>query len=321
MLICCPAPSCRGFVNVLTRIMLSSSESRTIYTSRINRVITFITNNLSEPLYLDLLAKKAYFSPYHFHRIFTYMLGETPNAFVNRLRVEKAANMLQKNSSLSITDIAFDCGFSSSAAFARSFRQYFGISASKWRKEHQHDSNILFPSLSHYPGTSGENQYSERLLWNIQVKFMPGFHVAYVANLEGYDIKKIRAIWDTLCKWAVARDLLTPDTTAIGISFDDPEITPTEKCRYYACISVPDDIIADDVVGIMDITPGKYAVYSFEGQQQDIQPTYKALYKEWLPDSGYQPADVPCYEICHSAPENYYEGLYKLDICLPVVPL
>jgi AraC family transcriptional regulator len=73
------------------------------------------------------------------------MIGETPNVFVNRLRVEKAANMLQKNPLLSITDIAFDCGFSSSAAFARSFKQYFGISASKWRKAHQHNSNILLP--------------------------------------------------------------------------------------------------------------------------------------------------------------------------------
>ncbi len=81
-------------------------------TTRLNRVMLFINDNLAEKLTLEMLAKEACFSPYHFHRIFTAIIRETPNAYINRVRLERAANMLQSNPGMSITDIAFATGFS-----------------------------------------------------------------------------------------------------------------------------------------------------------------------------------------------------------------
>ncbi|HPQ54462.1 MAG TPA: AraC family transcriptional regulator [Spirochaetota bacterium] len=61
------------------------------YVSRINRVIDYIENHLDEPMTLDILAGVAHFSPYHFHRIFSSMVGEPLYKFIQRLRLEKAA--------------------------------------------------------------------------------------------------------------------------------------------------------------------------------------------------------------------------------------
>ena len=49
------------------------------YIVRINKVIDYIQNNLNSQLDLETLARIAYFSKFHFHRIFTAMIGETLN--------------------------------------------------------------------------------------------------------------------------------------------------------------------------------------------------------------------------------------------------
>ena len=317
--------------------MLNIHNSRNIYTTRINRVITFIEENLDKPLKLETLAREACFSPYHFHRIFTAIVGETPNTFVNRVRLERAALLLLRAPSRSITDIAFSCGFSSSAVFSRSFRQYFALSASEWRKQAQQgaalnrkisktnrknwkDRTLL--KTDRGSSTNEKHIYqSETDRMNVNVRQMPRFHVAYVANLEGYNVEKICEAWRTLYTWASARDLLTPDAQTLGISFDDPTITEFNKCRYYLCLTVPGDIPADETVGLLDIPAGKHGVYRFEGLQQEIIPTYQRLYAEWLPESGYQPADFPCYEIYYATPDNPYEGIFRMDLCIPVIPL
>lgn len=89
---------------------------RAIYRERIDRVIEYVQAHLDQPLSLDRLAGVAFFSSFHFHRIFQAVTGDTLNFFTNRLRLEKAARLLMYSSS-SATDIALECGFSSSRPF------------------------------------------------------------------------------------------------------------------------------------------------------------------------------------------------------------
>lgn len=295
--------------------MVYQNESKTLYTPHIYRVIDFINENLSEPLNLELLAQEAYFSPYHFHRIFTSMIDETPNAFINRLRIEKAAKLLLSNPTLSITDIALISGFSSSATFARSFKQHFGLSASELKQSYASwMENTDYVNRKIYKGLSK----------NIQIIQMPRFHVAYVASLrDGY--RRADEAWEMLDKWAAAKDLLTLEATRLGISHDYSLITPLPRCRYYACITVPDHVPADDIVGIMDVPEGKYALYRFEGPLDKVKPTYEALTAIWIPRSGFQRAYDPpyrsAYEILRLGPEDHPDGLHILDIYLPIMPI
>ena len=45
------------------------------------------------------------------------------------------------------------------------------------------------------------------------------------------------------------------------------------------------------------------------------------MYGKWMPESGYQPADSPCYEIYLNDPEKDPEGKFVFDMCVPVVPV
>ena len=93
--------------------MLSSRDE---YIQRINRVLDHIQTHLDEDLSMPVLARVSCFSLYHFHRIFAAVVGETPTQFVQRLRLERAANRLNSDPSCSVTEVGMDAGFTSPAA-------------------------------------------------------------------------------------------------------------------------------------------------------------------------------------------------------------
>lgn len=122
-------------------MMRTMTRDRDAYTARINRVIDHIERNLDRRLSLDELSRVASFSPYHFHRVFSAMVGETLSSFVGRLRLERAASQLLYAPQRAVTEVALDSGFSSPASFARAFKAHFGVSASEWRKIGKTDRN------------------------------------------------------------------------------------------------------------------------------------------------------------------------------------
>ena len=97
------------------------------YVARVNRAVDYITANLDQPLRLEEVARAACFSPYHFHRIFRGLMGETLAAFVKRVRLERAVYLLSHRDGTKLTDVALACGFSSSSDFARCFRGHYGV--------------------------------------------------------------------------------------------------------------------------------------------------------------------------------------------------
>ena len=84
------------------------------YQRRVFETMNYISEHATENLSLEEIAQIAHFSKFHFHRIFKAFTGETVASFTRRIRLEKAANSLFFNLEQSITDIAFEYGFSSS---------------------------------------------------------------------------------------------------------------------------------------------------------------------------------------------------------------
>jgi AraC family transcriptional regulator len=87
------------------------------FAARINRVIDYIDAHLGDEMDLETLASIAFFSKYHFHRLFASHTGETLGAFIQRLRQDKAADLLCNRQDCTVTQIALECGLSGSAAF------------------------------------------------------------------------------------------------------------------------------------------------------------------------------------------------------------
>ena len=67
-----------------------------IYKDRINKIIDYISENLDQDLKLENLAKQAYISPFHFHRIFSSIMSETLADFIFRIRMERAISQIIK---------------------------------------------------------------------------------------------------------------------------------------------------------------------------------------------------------------------------------
>jgi AraC family transcriptional regulator len=292
------------------------------YIRRLNAVVLYATRHLEEDLSLERLAREACFSPYHFHRLFTSLTGETPADFIKRLRVEKAANMLWQQPSLSVTAIGLACGFSSPAVFSRSFRDVLGSSPTAWRlsknRKTLRKNSKAKPLKAPYLSAANQKQSKRAFPMDVKIKELPALHVAYLANMEGYSEEKIARAWETLCGWAGPRNLLGPGTILAGVSFDNPDITPADRCRYFACVAIPPDTQTGGEIGAMDIPGGRHAVFSFNGRKKDIARAYSDLYGIWLPSSGYQPAECPSYEIYRTTPDSRPDGVFTMDICLPI---
>jgi AraC family transcriptional regulator len=103
------------------------------YITRINRVIDHLNANLRSAYSLDELAEVACFSPYHFHRVFKSITGETVHEYAKRLRLEKAARLAADNK-FKMAEIAVECGFESTTDLSRSFKARFGVPPSRFTR-------------------------------------------------------------------------------------------------------------------------------------------------------------------------------------------
>ena len=325
---------------------IQNSNNYHDYVARINRVLDYIDKNLSKNISLRDLADEANFSPYHFHRIFHAFVGETLAQFILRLRLEKAADRLIREPHTSVTTIALECGFSSSASFARAYKDFFGINASEWRagifplnsKNSKTKRNLReivrkdrkdFTVSSMYLNT--ENQQltwrigmkTSKLTADVKVKQVPEMTVAYVRNIGQY--KGNSALFEKLigklCRWAGPRRLLGKDTKTMAIYHDNPDLTPEDKLRLSIAIEIPEDTRVSGEVGKMTIPAGQYAMARFELGENEYQEAWNLLYAGWLPESGYQPADGPCYELYLNDPKDHPQNKCIVDICISVKPL
>ncbi len=112
----------------------SDKNIKADYKSRIDRVFHFIDQNLQSELSLAIVSEIAFFSPFHFHRVFKYITGETLNQYVTRRRLEKSAlDLIHKD--LGITEIALEWGFKDNSSFTRTFKKFYGVSPTTFRKE------------------------------------------------------------------------------------------------------------------------------------------------------------------------------------------
>jgi len=303
------------------------AEPRAEYQLRINRVIDHIEAHLAEPLHLEELAKVAHFSPFHFHRVFCAMVGETPQRFIQRLRVEKAATDLKLRPHLPVTTIALESGFSSSAAFARAFRVAFGITASQWRagEDRKMGETDRKPgqadAMGNRQGRGMETNKSIPL--DVRVETLPAQRVAYVRHTGPYagDGELFGRLMGKIAAWAGARNLCGPQATMLCVYHDNPEVTDEDKLRISACITVDDDITVDGDVSEMRLHAGRYAVAKFRIDMDQYAEAWNRLMQDWLPDSGFQPDDHPSFERYLNDPQSDPEGKHELEICMPVRPL
>ena len=154
---------------------------------------------------------------------------------------------------------------------------------------------------------------------NVRVTPVPGYRVAYMRYVGPYGAHGIPELWKRLRQWMETHGLVSDSTIALGVAYDDPDVTAPDRCRYDACMLVPPDFAADRWVNVTDLAGGKCAVSPFVGTAHEIRGAWDALYRTWLPGSGYEPDDRPCFEVYRGDPSvKGKPGVFRCELCLPV---
>jgi AraC family transcriptional regulator len=261
--------------------------------------MVYIENHLDEPLPLDDLAKIACFSPYHFHRIFRGMVGESVKEHVRRLRLERAAFRLT-NTNRSVIDLAFDAGYDTHESFTRAFGRMFGMPPSAYRQDCRPDRASVVSKTTasmlerQLPTTTGEQTVDVRL------ENCEPLRVAFVRHVGPY--RECGAAWEKICKFAVEQGWHSPDIKCIGIGHDFPDVTEPDKIRYDACLTVDDRFKATGEIGVQKIPGGLYAVVTHRGPHEKLEETYHQLFKEWVPTCGRELRSFPSFEVYQNDP-------------------
>jgi len=290
------------------------------YEGRVNRAMDYVRDHLSEDLRLEALARAANFSPFHFHRIFKAHVGETVNDYVRRVRVQRAAAMLIHNRSMTITEVAVACGYSSPSSFARCFRQHFDVSASQFRNEGQTALDRFRDQLVE-KGVGVHPHHPQRtdIVFRVQVREEPVRHVAYLRHVGEYS--EIGKAFGKLARWAGPRRLFRAETRMLTVYHDSPDVTPIDKLRCDACMTIPEGTKVKRNIGSMTLPGGTYAVAYAEISETQYGEAWDRLFSDWLPESGYQPDDRPCYELHLNDPRKHPQHKHIVEICEPIRPL
>jgi AraC family transcriptional regulator len=305
--------------------MNKKEKLRKEYIRRINMAMDFIDNNYSKNISLEDVAKAAYFSPFHFHRVFSTLVGETVNNFITRRRIEKSAVYLLRGYDYSISEIAEMNGFNSPAAFSRAFKKYYGTSAS----DMQNMVKSQFSKICKVDSKNCKNKFTietyicnvEKILnsmnmkTNVEVKEMPEFKVAYMRHTGEYI--GIGKVFEKLYMWAMKNACISQDTKAISVYHDDPKVTEPEKVRTSACLTMDKDFKPEGEVGMLTVKKGKYAVGHFEVSQSEFGDAWNYMCA-WTIENGYEEGDGDYYEIYCNNHKEHPEGKFIVDICIPV---
>jgi AraC family transcriptional regulator len=284
---------------------MTKPETRLDYGRRVARVTQYIADHLDAPLHVEALAAVAHFSPCHFHRIYREATGETVADTVRRLRLHRAAvELIREHTPL--VRVARRAGYGTLAAFSRAFAADYGVPPGAYRLRGQ-----LQPPA---PPRRAESSAT------YQVTIAPFAGADLVALAHRGDYQVIGGAFERLYAWAGAQQLLRPGARSFGIYYDDPASVPLKDLRADACLAVAADVAADGDVRRARIPPLLCASVMHKGPYAELERPYRFLFGDWLPGSGREAANHPCFEEYLNDPRSLPPPEWLTRVYLPLQP-
>lgn len=282
---------------------MPTSQANSSYQNRLNRVVDHLYANLEGDLNHEDLAAIACLSPYHWHRIYKAMQGETVSATLKRLRLDRAADRLA-NSDLAITEIGERAGYGTLESFGRAFKLAYGRSPADYRK---HGSHAAYKSA---------NATCDAGRFDVIVEEFSAVRCASVAHIGSF--MKIDQAMASLFGTLAERGLMPEQPQMMAQFFDDPDAVSEDQLRSAACVPVPVSVAADPPLQEVLIRGGPYARLRYQGPYADMKDAYRWLYGTWLPASGHEAAHAPTLEKYLNSPQYVSPSDLLTDICLPL---
>lgn len=294
--------------------------------ARLNLAIQFIEENLSEKLTLEIISEKAYFSTFHFHRLFSLVIKETPNSYIIRKRLEKAASFFLHQKNKTITEVGEAVGFSNLSSFSKAFKKFYGISPNQFKEE----SPKKYSKICKTESKNGQVRVTfEQYICNINnalnwlqmnaktaIKITPRLDLAYISH-KG-KMEAIVSIYNKLVKWATPKGLINEKTRMVTIYHDSPKITDPNNLRISACIVLNDPIEIDGEVSLQVLAPTKCIVSRFEITPFQFQQAWESCFA-YMIENGYKKSEIAPFEIYYNNAAEHPKNKFIVDLCIPIL--
>lgn len=293
---------------------------------RIRKVLIYIDENINEELSLEKLAEIATYSPFHFHRIFRAVTSETLQEYITRKRLEKSAMMLALKKNTSLEEIYTQFGFKSNANFSKTFKKYYGISPTEFRK----NSPEKFSKITQNVSKIGQKEvvfeqylYNLNLIENfmgknakIEVKEMPEIHLASVLSIG---VQNIENSYNKLINWAIPKNLFPRENVKmITVYHDSFKVTAPDKVRIHACMLLDEPIKTDGEISPETLPKGRHIVGSYFIGIHEFEKAWQSLFL-WMNENGYQYKRTFPFEIYHNNFKEHPEKKCRVDFCIPII--
>jgi AraC family transcriptional regulator len=272
--------------------------------ARIEAVCRTIEDRLAEEPTLDELAHAADLSPFHFHRLFRGLVGETVAGYRRRLRLERAAYRIEHGED-DLLVVAMDAGYGSHEAFTRAFRRQFGVPPSEYRSRVKGEAVELGPT--------------DEL--EVRVEHEDPLTVACVRHVGPY--AEVGDAWRALMKWGWSKMLFGSRRT-FGLSHDDPDVTEPDRLRYDACMVIAPGTRTKGRVERKDLAGGTFVVTTHAGDYGSIGTTYARLFARVATRGAggrsWRLGDPPSREVYLNDPRRTKPADLRTEIWMPVEP-
>ncbi|NNM31741.1 MAG: AraC family transcriptional regulator [Gemmatimonadetes bacterium] len=281
--------------------------------SRLLQCLVHVQSHLDGDLSLDALAKVAGLSPGHLHRTFTARIGETPKAYVSRLRLERAALSLWLRNA-TVGAVAKEVGFGRHETFTRAFRRRYGVPPTAFKSRGATALGSFEPGRQ--PASSGlQSGYA---LSATRVVTLEDKHLAFIRHLGPYESVP-DSIFDELQRWARGRGI-GGHRPLLGIGHDPPGLTPPERLRFDAAVMLDGPVKADGDVGYQLLRGRRYAFTTHVGPYSTLVPAYMEIVGRLAAMPGVTFVGVPVVEMYHETRIDSTLEFNHTDLYLPLAP-
>jgi AraC family transcriptional regulator len=283
---------------------MNKSHGWTDYQERLSRVIAYIHDHLAEELDLNRLAEVAHLSPFHWHRVYHALYGESIATTVRRLRLHRATGYLA-NTGLSVEQVAHKCGYPNAQSFTRAFAALYGLSPTRYRVEGSH------VAFRHGMAQAQQAGYA------VQVRQVPCVQLAGIAHQGSY--MQIGRAFEMAYTRMAAQGLTRADMRWLAVYYDDPFAVTERQLHSRAGLSLPPDAQAEPPLEPFTLGGCWCAVLRHQGPYATMRSAYQWLYGQWLVQSGHEAADSPVFEEYLNNPRDTPPDQLLSDIYLPLV--
>ncbi len=280
---------------------------------RLDRVISCLQQSIDAggPLPdLDALAAIAHYSPFHFHRVYRALTGETIGRTVQRLRVVKALQRLA-HSNASVTEIALLAGYDTPQALARVLRDTVDASASELRMDPQRMANSIEQLSRPLPLAEQTAPLS------VEVITLEPFEVVALRAQGAFD--DLDAVFGELFGWAAEQGLVEQLQQLIGMPLGDHRELPADELLFDCALVFDAELPAVPApLQRLVLGGGRMARLRHVGSYGLLEEATDQLLRDWLPGSGHALRDAPLHYHFLDDPEDVPEAILRADIYVPL---